>query len=293
MSSKISTLKKSAVILLTLTMLLTACGNNNTNTKGEVVPTTTPTVAVIPDTDENLENDNNNTIIEVNGQADSENTNEETQDTAQKPVDTTEPSTTPKPVETVKPSTSPKPVETVKPSTSPKPVQTVKPSTSPKPVETVKPSTSPKPVETVKPSTTPKPSPVPEVTTTTSKIFEKINTEVELPMLGEVTGSMIKDVYYIDADTYFEDAVFMRSMMNVKATDIAIVKLKDVNDYATVKDAFTKRAEDVIKTFSTYLPDQHEDAKNYQIKQIGNYVLYSISHDQDAIYKVFEAAVSK
>lgn len=121
-------------------------------------------------------------------------------------------------------------------------------------------------------------------------IVQQINENVEMPPMTELDGDAIKDTFYLEADQYAE-GVFLIAMMNIKATDMAIIKLNDADDFDTIKEALTKRAEDVIKTFSTYLPDQHEDAKNYQIVQEGEYVLYSISHDQEKVLETFKAAL--
>lgn len=121
-------------------------------------------------------------------------------------------------------------------------------------------------------------------------IVQQINENVEMSPMTELDGDAIKDTFYLEEDQYAE-GVFLVAMMNIKATDMAIIKLNDADDFDTIKEALTKRAEDVIKTFSTYLPDQHEDAKNYQIVQEGEYVLYSISHDQEKVLETFKAAL--
>ncbi|MDF2837834.1 MAG: hypothetical protein K0Q63_3474 [Paenibacillus sp.] len=120
--------------------------------------------------------------------------------------------------------------------------------------------------------------------------MDNITGDIELPPLIEVSGDQIKDYYYFDGSELLDGGVFKQALMNTKATELVVVKLKSGEHYDAVKEGLTKRAEDIIKTFSTYLPDQHEDAKNYQIVRNGNYVMLSISHDQDAVKKAFEAS---
>lgn len=120
--------------------------------------------------------------------------------------------------------------------------------------------------------------------------MDNITGDIELPPLIEVSGDQIKDSYYFDGSELLAGGVFKQALMNTKATELVVVKLKSADHYDAVKEGLTKRAEDIIKTFSTYLQDQHEDAKNYQILRNGNYVMLSISHDQDAIKKAFEAS---
>ncbi|MDQ0063414.1 DUF4358 domain-containing protein [Paenibacillus harenae] len=179
----------------------------------------------------------------------------------------------------VKPTTKP----AVKPTSKPAAKPTAKPMAKPtkKPVATDKP--------TQKPAAAPKPKPSqkPEVTVSASDIVAKITADVELPRLVTVEGDRIKDVYGIEAGTLLSDAVFMQAMMNTKATELVVVKLKSDKDYDAVKESLDKRATSIIKTFETYLQDQYEEAKNYQILRNGNYVMLSISNDQESIAEIF------
>ncbi|MFD0588942.1 DUF4358 domain-containing protein [Paenibacillus sp. GCM10027627] len=190
-----------------------------------------------------------------------------------------------------KPTTEPSKKPTAKPSEKPpaaKPKPTDKPAAgkpSAKPSEkpSVKPSTKP----SEKPKPTPKPDP--EGAIKTSDIVDKILADVQLPALLSVTGDAVEDWYYFKASDYISEGSFNQAMMNTKATELVVVKLKSEKHYDAVKEGLTKRAEDIIDIFSRYLPDQYEDAKNYQILRNGNYVLLSISHDQEAVKKAFES----
>ncbi|MDQ0114801.1 DUF4358 domain-containing protein [Paenibacillus harenae] len=175
----------------------------------------------------------------------------------------------------------------VKPTTKPAVKPTSKPAAKPTAKPTNKPAATAKPTQ--KPAATPKPKPPqkPEVTVSVSDIVAKITADVELPRLLTVEGDRIKDVYGIEADTLLSDAVFMQAMMNTKATELVVVKLKSDKDYDAVKESLDKRAASIIKTFETYLQDQYEEAKNYQILRNGNYVMLSISNDQESIAEIF------
>lgn len=108
-----------------------------------------------------------------------------------------------------------------------------------------------------------------------------------MPALMAVEGDRIQDVYYLDP-AQLADSTFLQPMMNVSTSEIVVVRLKAQKDYDTVAKALKKRADDVIRMFSTYLPDQYELAKNYQIVRKGDYVLFSISREQQQVAKVFE-----
>lgn len=127
--------------------------------------------------------------------------------------------------------------------------------------------------------------------TITQSIIDQIQKDIEFPVMGPVPNDLISEMYYINPGTDIANGSFQSALMNVKATDLVVIELKDEADFDTIKEALTKRAEDVIQSFSSYLPDQYEDAKNYQIVQKGKYVLYSISHDQQKVLESFENQV--
>lgn len=110
-----------------------------------------------------------------------------------------------------------------------------------------------------------------------------------MPRLISVTGEQVKDSYYFNPDEQISEGVYNQAMMNTKATEVVVVKLKSEEHFDAVEEGLTKRAEDIIETFSTYLQDQHEDAKNYQIVRHGKYVMLSISHDQQAVKAAFDS----
>ena len=104
--------------------------------------------------------------------------------------------------------------------------------------------------------------------------------KIEQPALVEMTGDMVKQMYYIDP-ALLEQYTIMSPMMNIKTNEIAVFKVKDAKDIAAVEDGIKKRAADVQKTFETYLQDQYENAKNYKLVTKGNYVFFVISEEAD------------
>ncbi|WP_054026579.1 DUF4358 domain-containing protein [Bacillus sp. FJAT-28004] len=271
-------LSKMAVLALTVSMLAAGCsdagkeepaknasGNETTVTEQPTAPPATeePTVTDAP------------TSTEATEPAETEKPTA-TEDTTKENETGVKPSATAKP--TQKPSGA-KPDQ--------KPAATAKPTQKPTQKPTVKPTQ--KPGATQKPSATPKPPVKPSTDIKVSDITTKITTDLEYPMLGNVEAERLKDVFGTDFDGLVTEGVYLQAMMNVKATELAIVKLKSDKSYDAVAEAFEARAADIQKTFETYLQDQYEDAKNYKIVRNGNYVMLSISHDQDAVLKIFNS----
>ncbi|MFF2091493.1 DUF4358 domain-containing protein [Paenibacillus sp. NPDC058174] len=122
----------------------------------------------------------------------------------------------------------------------------------------------------------------------TKEMVDSVLAAHEQPKLLELESAMVKDMYHFDP-ALLEESTIMTPMMNVKTNEIAVLKVKDSKDVAAVEEGVKKRAEDVQKTFETYLPDQYENAKNYKLVTKGNYVIFIISESADELEQAFEA----
>ncbi|MFF2885441.1 DUF4358 domain-containing protein [Paenibacillus sp. NPDC057967] len=121
-------------------------------------------------------------------------------------------------------------------------------------------------------------------------IVDAILNKVEQPALAPIEGDMVKDLYHLDP-SILADYAIMSPLMNVKTNEVAVLKVKDAKDVATVEEAVKKRAADVQKQFETYLQDQYENAKNFQVVKKGDYVLFVISESADDIVSEFNSLV--
>ena len=118
-------------------------------------------------------------------------------------------------------------------------------------------------------------------------IFDKMRTDVESPAGMAIEDDQLKELYGLDPEI-LDSYVAEMPMMNVKANELAIFKVKDSKDVDTVKKACEKRAETVAENFKTYLTDQAELAQNYTLKNSGNYVLFAMDENADDLVKIFD-----
>jgi len=126
-----------------------------------------------------------------------------------------------------------------------------------------------------------------EPTLTATEMVDEMLAKVEQPMMMEVTGEQVQEVYNIDPEK-LEDYAIRIPMMNVKSNEIAILKVKDAADVSAVEEALKQRAQTVQQQFETYLPDQYENAKNYKLVTKGNYVLFVISDQADELVTEYD-----
>jgi len=129
-------------------------------------------------------------------------------------------------------------------------------------------------------------------TKTTKEMVDGMLAKIEQPALAEMTGDMVKEMYYFDP-SILEEYTIMSPLMNVKSNEIAVFKVKDAKDIAAVEDGIKKRAADVQKTFETYLQDQYENAKNYKLVAKGNHVFFVISDQADKFVTEFDSFFTK
>jgi len=119
-----------------------------------------------------------------------------------------------------------------------------------------------------------------------AEMTTKMTEQVEQPNLIELEDDMVQTMYHLDP-SLLEDYSIRIPLMNIKSNEIAILKVRDSKDMATVEAAVKQRAQDVQKQFETYLPDQYENAKNYKMVTKGNYVFFVISEEADKLQEVF------
>lgn len=126
-----------------------------------------------------------------------------------------------------------------------------------------------------------------EASASAKEMTDKMLAEVEQPNLMELTAEDLKNIYDLDA-AILEDFSVRIPLTIVHSNEIAIFKVKDVNDIAEVLAKVKGRAENAMKSFEQYLPDQYENAKNHKIVTKGNYVLFVISDQADKLITVYD-----
>ncbi len=89
-----------------------------------------------------------------------------------------------------------------------------------------------------------------------------------------------------------ESSILYIASTNIKADEIAVIKAKDVNNLAEIKEKISKRVEDKAKSFQSYLPDEYYLIENHVLKTKGNFVLLAISEDADKIEQAFDESLN-
>jgi hypothetical protein len=122
------------------------------------------------------------------------------------------------------------------------------------------------------------------------EIGEKIKQAVNLDEMKEGDNDKLQKIYDINADE-IENFVLYVAPTNLKADELAIIKVKDANDVENVKEKLSKRIEEQGKSFKDYLPDEYFLIEKHVLKTKDNYVLLAISKDADKIESAFDEAL--
>ncbi len=121
---------------------------------------------------------------------------------------------------------------------------------------------------------------------TVEEMVTKLMEVNEQPMLAEMESDLVESLYHLNPELLEEYAI-RYPLINIKTNEVAVLKVKDSKDIATVEEAVRQRAEDVQKTFENYLPDQYENAMNYKLVTKGQYIMFAICEDSDKLETTF------
>lgn len=186
------------------------------------------------------------------------------------------PSETPEPTESAQPSETPEPSESTQPSES------QKPSESPKPSESQKPAESPAPSESQKPSETPAPSESPSASVVQS-IWNQVS-GLERPEMMDLDAALLSDLYGIDPADLVEFVAKM-PLVSANINEFLIAQCAPGRVDA-VKAACESRLATLQSSASQY-PETAELLENYKLVTSGDYILFCIDGNADAMVEAF------
>ena len=198
------------------------------------------------------------------------------------PSETPEPTESPEPSETPESSESVQPSESQKPSESPAPSESQKPSESPAPSESQKPAESPAPSESQKPSETPAPSESPSASVVQS-IWNQVS-GLERPEMMDLDAALLSDLYGIDPADLVEFVAKM-PLVSANINEFLIAQCAPGRVDA-VKAACESRLATLQSSASQY-PETAELLENYKLVTSGDYILFCIDGNADAMVEAF------
>ena len=118
------------------------------------------------------------------------------------------------------------------------------------------------------------------------KVAESVDFGDELLAVPE---KIISDYYTLPDGV--ESCKIYVSATSATASELAAFKCKDENAVKAVKSAVETRIEEQTASYENYRPDEKFRLENAVILTEGNYLVFAVSNDNDAVSKLFTEAL--
>ena len=123
------------------------------------------------------------------------------------------------------------------------------------------------------------------------EVADAVVAVLDMENMSQADNQMVKRFYGLDPASY--DACILYSPnTNMMAEEILVVKLKDLGQQQTVRDAIEGRLQTQKNTFEGYGVEQFDLLTNHAVIEVrGNFVLFVVHTDADAARKAFLGAL--
>lgn len=118
-------------------------------------------------------------------------------------------------------------------------------------------------------------------------IEAKIKQATDISNMRKGDSSKFKKLYSINSNE-IEAFLLYTAPSNLKADEIAVIKVKDSKDIDSIKSKISKRVDKQTASFKGYLPDEYYLIQKNVVKVNGNYICFIISKDAEKISAAFD-----
>lgn len=126
--------------------------------------------------------------------------------------------------------------------------------------------------------------------TPAEEVFSAVSAAVNTDKMQLSSDRFFKKYYGLNAADY--DAVlYYAPVSNMDAEELLVVKLRDPAQAEALSDAILKRQADKEQSFEGYAPEQYALTQNFILDVQGNYILFVIGPDAEAIDAAFAGAL--
>lgn len=122
------------------------------------------------------------------------------------------------------------------------------------------------------------------------EVGQQIEKAVSLNGMKKRDINKLQKLYSVESETV-EDFVLYTASSNVKADEIFVLKVKETEQVAGVKEKILKRIEEQTVKFKDYRPDEFFLIENHVLAIKGRFILFAVSKDADSIEQAFNDAL--
>lgn len=123
-----------------------------------------------------------------------------------------------------------------------------------------------------------------------NNIVKEIQVAHDLSSMREGDGKALKRYYGLNSNDLEEFCLYLPSS-TMDVDEILIVKVKNKKQIESIEDSMEERANKQLESFKDYAPEQANLIENNEIVVRGNYVIFVISKDAEAIKDKFKEAI--
>lgn len=126
-----------------------------------------------------------------------------------------------------------------------------------------------------------------DLTAFAGQVIEAVEYDDDMVLLSE---QIVSEYYSLPLDGV-EGWVAYGSGTAATTNELLVIKLKDDASIEAVRQAVEHRIDDQVANYEGYRPDELFRLENAIIETEGNYLLFSVSSDNDTVKKMFEDAL--
>ena len=122
------------------------------------------------------------------------------------------------------------------------------------------------------------------------EVGERIQQTVSFQDMKQGDLEKLQKLYQIEAGKV-EDFILYTASSNVKADELAVIKVKDASDTENIKEKLQQRIEAQTIKLKDYRPEEYFLIEKHVLKTKGQFVLFAVSKEVDQIETVFDEAL--
>jgi len=126
-------------------------------------------------------------------------------------------------------------------------------------------------------------------TLSATQVGNRIVQSMNLQDMKEGDQNKLQKWYKIDADSV-DDFILYTTTSNVRADELAVIKVKDQSQAASVKEKIEQRIEAQKIKFKDYRPNEYFLVENHVLKTNGPFVFFAVSKEVAQMEEAFDDA---
>lgn len=127
-------------------------------------------------------------------------------------------------------------------------------------------------------------------TLTAAEVVERIQQAAIFSEMQREDAEKLQKIYRIEASDV-ADFVLYTALSNVKADELAVIKVKETSETESVMDQIRQRIAAQTVKFKDYRPEEYHLIEKHVLKSKGPFVFFAVSQDAGRMERAFDDAL--